>query len=56
MIEEIQATTPPPVTPTTPLRTPVSSGLSSSESLKTEFVKGIKRALSDYPEFKDDRY
>ena len=56
MIEKIQATSPPPVTPTTPLRTPVSSGLSPAESLKAEFVKGTKRSLSDYPEFKDDRY
>ena len=56
MIEKIQATSPPPVTPTTPLRTPVSSGLSPAESLKAEFVKGTKRSLSDYPELKDDRY
>ena len=56
MIEKIQATTPSPVTPTTLLRTPVSSGLSPAESLKTEFMKGTKRCLSDYPEFKDDRY
>ena len=39
MIEKIQATTPPPVTPTTPLRTPVSSELSPAESLKADFVK-----------------
>ena len=56
MIERIQATTPPPVTPTTSLRTPISSGLSPAESLKAKFVKGTKRSLSDYPEFKDDRY
>ena len=56
MIQKIQATTPPPVIPTTPLRTPVSSGLSPAESLKAEFVKGTKRSLSDCPEFKDDRY
>ena len=55
MIEKIQATTPPPVTPTTPLKTPVSSGISPAESLKAEFMKGTKRSLSDYPEFKDDR-